>query len=231
MSDSSWPHGLQPTRLLRPWDSPGMSTGVGCCRLLQPNLTGFQSQIPWGVSLPDSLVGKSVVGPRTFLTVQEFLWYNCYAVLGMSAWQLYDGVNGDLQEGLYHRLCDQVAAPRTPAPTAEHCWTIPLQQTQTQVWLSLCSVSGSWCTQGFVWALWASLEGMGFDSECDSAPPTIFLGLLLCFGCRLSFFDGIQHSPVNSCSAVSCYFGVLTGEDECMSFYSVILLWMIDDGM
>ena len=30
MSDSSWPHGLQPTRLLRPWDFPGKSTGVGC---------------------------------------------------------------------------------------------------------------------------------------------------------------------------------------------------------
>ena len=33
--DSSWPHGLQPTRLLRPWDFPGKSTGVGChCFLL-----------------------------------------------------------------------------------------------------------------------------------------------------------------------------------------------------
>ena len=30
MSDSLWPHGLQPTRLLRPWDFPGKSTGVGC---------------------------------------------------------------------------------------------------------------------------------------------------------------------------------------------------------
>ena len=30
MSDSSWPHGLQPIRLLRPWDFPGKSTGVGC---------------------------------------------------------------------------------------------------------------------------------------------------------------------------------------------------------
>ena len=29
MSNSSRPHGLQPTRLLRPWDSPGRSTGVG----------------------------------------------------------------------------------------------------------------------------------------------------------------------------------------------------------
>ena len=35
MSDSSWPHGLQPTRLLCPWDFPGKSTGVGCHCLLQ----------------------------------------------------------------------------------------------------------------------------------------------------------------------------------------------------
>ena len=34
VSDSSWPHGLQPTRLLHPWDFPGKSTGVGCHCLL-----------------------------------------------------------------------------------------------------------------------------------------------------------------------------------------------------
>ena len=35
VSNSSWPHGLQPTRLLCPWDSPGKTTGVGChCLLL-----------------------------------------------------------------------------------------------------------------------------------------------------------------------------------------------------
>ena len=28
-------HGLQPTKLLRPWDSPGKNTGVGCHFLLQ----------------------------------------------------------------------------------------------------------------------------------------------------------------------------------------------------
>ena len=35
VSDSLRPHGLQPTRLLCPWDFPGKSTGVGCHRLLQ----------------------------------------------------------------------------------------------------------------------------------------------------------------------------------------------------
>ena len=30
MSDSLRPRGLQPARLLCPWDSPGKNTGVGC---------------------------------------------------------------------------------------------------------------------------------------------------------------------------------------------------------
>ena len=35
VSESLRPHGLQPTRLLHPWDFPGKSTGVGCHCLLQ----------------------------------------------------------------------------------------------------------------------------------------------------------------------------------------------------
>ena len=35
VSDSVQPHGLQPTRLLRQWDSPGKNTAVGCHFLLQ----------------------------------------------------------------------------------------------------------------------------------------------------------------------------------------------------
>ena len=34
MLNSLWPHGLQPTRLLCPWDFPGKDTGVGCHFLL-----------------------------------------------------------------------------------------------------------------------------------------------------------------------------------------------------
>ena len=35
VSDSVWPYGLQPARLLCPWDSPGKNTGVGCHAFLQ----------------------------------------------------------------------------------------------------------------------------------------------------------------------------------------------------
>ena len=39
VSDPQLPHGLQPTRLFRPWDFPGKSTGVDCHCLLQPQAT------------------------------------------------------------------------------------------------------------------------------------------------------------------------------------------------
>ena len=75
----------------------------------------------------------------------------------------------------------------------------------------------------FVSAFRVSLVSMGFDSKCNFTPPTILLGLFLCpCMCGIFFLGGIQHSPVNGCSAASCNFGVLAGEDERMSFYSAI---------
>ena len=35
VSDPQWPHGLQPSRLLCPWNFPGKSTRVGCHCLLR----------------------------------------------------------------------------------------------------------------------------------------------------------------------------------------------------
>ena len=81
MSDPVWPHRWQPTRLPRPWDSPGKNTGVGCHFLLQcvkvkslshvwlfvtpwtaahqaPPSTGFSRQEYWsGVPLPSPVEG------------------------------------------------------------------------------------------------------------------------------------------------------------------------------
>ena len=36
----------------------------------------------------------------------------------------------------------------------------------------------------FVWAIWAPLVGMEFDSKCDFAPPPILLGFLLCISSK-----------------------------------------------
>ena len=45
MSDSVQPSRQQPTRLPRPWDSPGKNTGVGCHFLLQHMKVKSQSEV------------------------------------------------------------------------------------------------------------------------------------------------------------------------------------------
>ena len=45
MSDSVQPHRQQPTRLPRPWDSPGKNTGVGCHFLLQCMKVKSESEV------------------------------------------------------------------------------------------------------------------------------------------------------------------------------------------
>ena len=54
------PHRRQPTRLPRPWDSPGKNTGVGCHFLLQCIKVKSESEIapsdPMDCSLPRSSV-------------------------------------------------------------------------------------------------------------------------------------------------------------------------------
>ena len=45
VSNSVQPHGLQPTRLLCPWDSPGKNTGVGCHFLLQCMKVESESEV------------------------------------------------------------------------------------------------------------------------------------------------------------------------------------------
>ena len=47
-------------------------------------------------------------------------------------------------------------------------------------------------------------------------------GFSIVLGCVISFFGGLQCLSVNDCSTASCYFHALAGEDELMS-YSTIL--------
>ena len=67
MSDSMWPHRWQPTRLPRPWDSPGKNTGVGCHFLFQCMKVKSESEVAQScLTLSDpmdcSLPGSSVHG-------------------------------------------------------------------------------------------------------------------------------------------------------------------------
>ena len=113
-------------------------------------------------------------------------------------------------------------APRAPAPVADHCWPITSQKT----------LKGS---SGSVFVRSPDVHKvLSEPSEClwwvkslilNAILPLLpsYWGLSSALGRGVSFFGGIQHSPVDGCWAEICNFGVLAGEDECMSFYSAIL--------
>ena len=58
MSNSLRPHGLQPTRLLRPWDFPGKSTGVGCHCLLHASQLTLDKESACNAGDPGSIPGS-----------------------------------------------------------------------------------------------------------------------------------------------------------------------------
>ena len=64
MSDSSRPHGLQPTSLLRPWDFPGKSTGVGCHRLLRSIYQHMLNTVDTMVYKIQSMLSKTSLSGR-----------------------------------------------------------------------------------------------------------------------------------------------------------------------
>ena len=121
-------------------------------------------------------------------------------------WQLFGGVNGDLlQEGLYrtHVCCTQ-----SPC----FCGRPLLTHTSRAVTQTLKSRSGSVSVGSFdvhkvlfvpskhLWRVWGLIVNM------------ILPVLLSCWGFSfalghgVSFLGGIQHGPVNGCSAVCCNF-------------------------
>ena len=163
-------------------------------------LLGKSGSVPCGVTAPFSwvLVHKVLLCPPRV----------CFPVL-CKFWRLYDGLMATSSK----RACarPRSAAPRAPAPAGAHCQPGPPQETLAH---SSVSVSvGPWVLvhTGFVWALWASLVGMGFDSKhsftpcfCLAAPspppldvghlftaaaaPTVLLGLIVYSSVLLSDF-------------------------------------------
>ena len=101
MSDSVQPHGLQPTRLLHPWDSPGKNTGVGCHFLLQYMKVKSESEVdqscptlatPWTAAYqaPPSMdfPGKNtgvgchcLLRTRVYYSLFNIQYYSLYASL------------------------------------------------------------------------------------------------------------------------------------------------------
>ena len=114
---------------------------AGHCRLTPPPETPGHS-CP---SLGQSLVGSLLFSPGSWCT-QGFVCALRESVSPVLCkfWQLYGGVNDNLlQEGLYHI---QVYCTQSPCPCSSPLVARTSSgDSQTQFWLSLCGVSGSWC--------------------------------------------------------------------------------------
>ena len=172
----------------------------------------------------------------------SLLWGHCFFLLGpclhkvlsvpskslfpqscVSSSSSMGGVNGDLlQEGLCHT---QVCCTQSPCP----CGRPLLTCTSTGDAQTLEGRSGL-----------VSVEYPGANKVLSEPSKCLWWvwGLILnvisplllscwvfsfALGQGYIFLGGIQHSPDNGCSAMSCNFGVLAGEDELTSFYSAIL--------
>ena len=138
---------------------------------LYRRLLDTQRQVSCGVTVPFSWVLVHWVLVHKFLLCPPGVYFPVLCKF----WQLHGGVIGVLlQEDLCHTHtqspcpCSRPMLPCTPQEILKH---------------SSVSVSVGFLGPGvhkYVWALWASLARMRFDSKCEFAPPTIFLGLLPC---------------------------------------------------
>ena len=141
-------------------------------------------------SLSQSLVGSLLLSPGSQWKHKVLL------VLSKSLFHLSCVSSGssmvDLMVTSFRRAYSipRSTAPRAPVPGAVHCWPIPLQETLKH---SSVSVSvGLWVLvhTRFVWALWASLTDMGFDSKHDFAPHIILLVFFLCPWTQIKILKG-----------------------------------------
>ena len=90
VSDSVRPHRWQPTRLPRPWDSPGKNTGVGCHFLLHCMEVNSESEVaqscptlsdPMDCSPPGSSVLKWSNSSYDVISHFQFNFYSFYNTL------------------------------------------------------------------------------------------------------------------------------------------------------
>ena len=82
MSDSVRSHRRQPTRLPRPWDSPGKNTGVGCHFLLQCRKVKSESEVAQSCptlcdAMDCSLPGSPIHGISQARVLE---WVNVYII-------------------------------------------------------------------------------------------------------------------------------------------------------
>ena len=108
MSESVQPHKWQPTRLPRPWDSPGKNTGVGCHFLKKKKKKSFRF-IPGYLVSFDTVLNGIVLKCyfQIVPSIQKFNWlvYIDYMSRNIAELLNYGDVFIDLQVFLHTQSC------------------------------------------------------------------------------------------------------------------------------
>ena len=131
-------------------------------------------------------------------------------------WRLYCGLMVTFSKRAY--AISRSTVPRAPAPTVVYCWPIPPQETPKQFCLSLCGVSGSWCTQGmfksseWLWQVW--------DLILKASSPF----LLSCWGS--SFALGCGISPQSRSSVEQQMWGISSLEEISSLIYVYMCVYI-----
>ena len=138
-------------------------------------------------SLGQSLVGSLLLSPGSWCaqgsvcTLQESISQSC-----VSSGSSVVGLMTTLSKRAY--AIPRSAAARAPGPVAVHCWPILPQETlKHSSVLSICGVSGSWCTQGLfepsehLWQEWGLILSMNPPSYhlAGASPLPLDVGYLL----------------------------------------------------
>ena len=106
------PHGLQPTRLLRPWDFPGKRTGVVChCFLRKSDATAKSLQSCPTLSDPHGLQPTRLLSPWDFPGTAA---YQAPQSMGFSRQEYWSGVASPSPEISWMRLLQ--------FPPSGKCW-------------------------------------------------------------------------------------------------------------
>ena len=134
-------------------------------------------------------------------------------------------------------------------PGLPHTEPLPLQQSTADLYLlrrhpntALSKSLWHLWVLVHVWALWASLVGMGFGSKHNLDPPTILLGLLLCpwmwhikvtpmlqshgFSAEHQMW-GISTQSLQCCTTTAPAPGILISKDKICVIYFFVCLKML----
>ena len=113
MSDSVPPHRQQPTRLRRPWDSPGKNTGMGCHFLLQCMKVKSESEVAQSCLTPSNPMDCSPPGSSVhgIFQARALEW----GAIAFSGYNIFAAAAKSLQSCL--TLCDPIDASPPGSPS------------------------------------------------------------------------------------------------------------------